>query len=103
MVDAYGNHPKLKDETILEIITTAIKGGCDIHEASPSGLSPLNSAILLNQPVLVGLFLESGANPTLKITGSKAFLNGKDSFGLYTFLKTRKDMAEIGRLLARRQ
>lgn len=103
MVDAYGNHPKLKDETILEIITTAIKAGCDIHAASPSGLSPLNSAILLNHPVLVSLFLENGANPSLKIAGSKAFLNGKDSFGLYKLLKTRKDMAEIGRLLARHQ
>lgn len=103
MVDAYGNHPKLKDETILEIITTAIMAGCNLHETNPSGLSPLNSAILLNQPVLVRLFLESGANPNLRISGSKAFMNGKNSFDLYERLKTRKDMAEIGTLLARSQ
>ncbi|MDR7149989.1 hypothetical protein J2W49_001944 [Hydrogenophaga palleronii] len=103
MADAYGNHPKLKDETILEIITAAIKVGCNLHEANPSGLSPLNSAILLNQPVLVRLLLESGANRNLKISGSKAFLTGKDSFGLYEILKSRKDMAEIGSLLERHQ
>jgi hypothetical protein len=94
MVDAYRNHPKLKDETILEIITTAIKAGCDIHEASPSGLSPLNSAILLNHPVLVSLFLENGANPTLKNCWIEG---GSQRQGLLRSLQIPQDPKRHGR------
>lgn len=99
MVDAYGNHPKLENETILKIINIAIEAGCNIDETNPLGLSPLNSAILLNHPILVKLLLEHGANPRLKIFSPKKVINGKNSFDLYKLLKAKKDMSAIGNIL----
>jgi len=41
------------------------------------------------------------ANPNLKIESSKKFIDGKDSFELYEFLKTSKEMSSyIGEALA---
>lgn len=102
MVDAYDNHPRLPNETIEAVIQTAIYAGCNINEQNAAGLSPLNSAILLNHPTLVQLLLSNGANPDLKIEGSKKFIDGKDSFALYEFLNARQKMSPyIGEALAR--
>ncbi|MFC6633642.1 ankyrin repeat domain-containing protein [Microbulbifer taiwanensis] len=101
MVDAYENHPKLPNKTIEAVIQTAIDASCNINEPNSSGLSPLNSAILLNHPVLVQLLLSNGANPNLKISSSKKFINGKDSFSLYEFLETKKEMSGVGEVLAK--
>ncbi|MBY6194571.1 ankyrin repeat domain-containing protein [Marinobacter hydrocarbonoclasticus] len=101
MVDAYDDHPKLPNETIQAVIQAAIDAGCNFNQKNAVGLSPLNSAILLNHPKLVQLLLSNGANPNLKIESSKKFIDGKDSFALYEFLKTRKEMSSyIGEALA---
>lgn len=99
MVDAYDHHPKLPNQTITAIIQTAIDAGCSLNEVNAFGLSPLNSAILLNHPVLVKLLLNSGANPKLKISSSRDYIDSKDSFQLYEFLKAKKDMTTIGETL----
>lgn len=101
MVDAYDDHPRLPNETILAVIQTAIDAGCNVNEPNAVGLSPLNSAILLNHPKLVQLLLSNGAKPNLKIESSKKLIDWKDSFELYELLKTRKEMSSyIGEALA---
>ncbi|MFL1466748.1 hypothetical protein [Marinobacter sp. HN1S83] len=100
MVDAYDHHPRLPNETIEAVIQTAIDAGCNLNEQNSAGLSPLNSAILLNHSKLVQLLLSNGANPNLEIESSKKFIDGKDSFALYEFLKARKEMSYIGEVLA---
>ncbi|WP_199930445.1 hypothetical protein [Sedimenticola thiotaurini] len=100
MVDAYDHHPRLPNQVIVAVMQTAIDAGCNLNEPNAVGLSPLNAAILLNHPRLVRLLLRNGANPRLKIESPKEFIDGKDSFGLYEFLKTRKDMSRIGEELA---
>lgn len=100
MVDAYDHHPKLPNQTIVAVIQKAIDAGCNINEPNAAGLSPLNSAILLNHSELVRLLLSNGANPRFKIISSKKFIDGKDSFELYEFLKTKKEMTEVGEVLA---
>lgn len=100
MVDAYDHHPRLPNDTILAVIQMAISAGCNVNEENTLGLSPLNSAILLNHPVLVQLLLSKGANPMRKIKSHKKFVDGKNSFELYELLKVKKDMTKIGELLA---
>ncbi|OFW79012.1 MAG: hypothetical protein A2W44_10250 [Acinetobacter sp. RIFCSPHIGHO2_12_41_5] len=101
MVNAYDHHPRLENQTIVAVIKTAIDAGCSLNEPDASGLSPLNAAILLNHPTLVDLLLSNGVSPKLKIESAKKFINGKDSFELYEFLRSRKEMAQIGEVLAR--
>lgn len=101
MVDAYDDHPKLSNETIVTVIQTAIDAGCDINEPNNAGLTPLNAAILLNHSVLVELLLKHGARPELKIESQKKFIHGKNSFELYEFLKTKREMPKVGQALAR--
>lgn len=100
MVDAYDDHPKLPNQTIVAVIQTAIDAGCNINEPNAAGLSPLNAAILLNHPALVELLLKHGAKPELKIESPKKFIHGKNSFELYELLKTKKEMSKIGQALA---
>ncbi len=100
MVDAYDQHPRLPNPIAVAIIQTAIDAGCNLHEPNAVGLSPLNVAILLNHPALVELLLSNGANPRLIIESPKKFIDGKDSFGLYELLKTKKDMSRVGEVLA---
>ncbi len=40
--------------------------GCDINERGTQGLTPLHSAILLNNVSAVSLLLEAGADPTVR-------------------------------------
>jgi len=63
--------PSLGPETALKIIDVAIGAGCDIDEPDALGLSPLNAAILYNEPVLVRRFLEGGANPYAKSSAKR--------------------------------
>lgn len=100
MVEAYDYHPKLTNQTILAVMQTAIEAGCNIDEPDAADLSPLNSAIVLNNPELVQLLLTNGANPRIKIASSRKFIDGKDSFELYDLLRTKKEMSKIGEILA---
>ncbi|WP_415845005.1 hypothetical protein ACMYUJ_19785 [Stutzerimonas zhaodongensis] len=88
MAGAYRER-SLKSDMALKIIDVAIAAGCDIDGPDALGLSPLNAAILYNEPVLVKRFLDGGANPYAKIASQKQMLNGKDSFEFLDLLETR--------------
>lgn len=99
MVAAFGT-PGLRSEVVLEIISIAAKSGCNIHTPDSAGLSPLNAAILFNEPDLVSLLLGYGADPYRKITSSKESLNGLDSFAFIELLiKKKQDRTEIKSIL----
>ena len=74
---------------VLEVIDVAIKAGCDIDEPDELGFSPLNAAILYNEPVLVERFLNAGADPHRKIASPRASINGLDSFEFLHLLETK--------------
>lgn len=95
MVSAYDD-PAIRNDVVIAIIEVAIAAGCDISEADSVGLSPLNAAILFNQPKLVKLLLERGANPERPIVSSRESLNGKNSYQLIDYLVSKgKDLAEV--------
>jgi len=77
-----GAYDKLsKDKVaVLIVIDTAINAGCDIDEPDELGFSPLNAAILYNEPVLVERFLQAGADPYRRIVSSRASIDGLDAF-----------------------
>lgn len=100
MVEAYDYHAKLSNETVELVMQAAIDAGCNIDEKNSAGVSPLNSAIILNHSKLVKLLLSNGSNPNLKIESAKKIIDGKDSFALYEFLKVRREMSCIGEILA---
>tara|TARA_R100001143_G_scaffold61816_1_gene63566 strand:- start:165 stop:620 length:456 start_codon:yes stop_codon:yes gene_type:complete len=81
--------PSLGPDTALKIIDVAIGAGCNMDEPDGLGLSPLNAAILYNEPVLVRLFLDGGADPYAKIISYKNLLNGKNSFEFLELLEAR--------------
>lgn len=94
MTGAY-NRPALDNDEVLDIINTAITAGCRIDEADEMGMSPLNAAILYNEPDLVALFLRKGADPYLKIASAKPSIDQLNSFEFLELLS--KSMPEIDR------
>lgn len=99
-----GAYDKLSEESALalKVIDTAIASGCDIDEPDELGMSPLNAAILYNEPILVERFLQAGADPRRAISSSKQSLDGLDSFGFLQLLETRapgQDREKIRMLL----
>ena len=53
------------------------------------GLSPLNAAILYNEPALVERFLQAGADPYRRIVSSRARIDGLDAFEFLHRLMTK--------------
>lgn len=53
------------------------------------GLSPLNAAILYNEPALVERFLQGGADPYRRIVSSRARIDGLDAFEFLHRLMTK--------------
>ena len=99
MVAAYGNK-SVKNEIVLKIIDVAVKAGCDIHAPDAAGLSPLNQAILYNEPKLVSLLLGYGAEPDRKILSKKKYLNGLSSYEfLQLLIEEKKDRVKIKKIL----
>lgn len=86
-----GAYDKLLPEAAvaLKVINEAIEAGCDIDEPDELGFSPLNAAILYNEPVLVERFLRAGADPHRKIVSPRASINGLDSFEFLHLLETK--------------
>jgi len=86
-----GAYNKLSEEkvVVLEVIDTAINAGCDIDEPDELGLSPLNAAILYNEPALVERFLQAGADPYRKIVSSRTSIDGLDAFEFLHMLMTK--------------
>ncbi|MCQ4298116.1 hypothetical protein NAU58_21290 [Pseudomonas stutzeri] len=97
-----GAYDKLsKDKVVvLEVIDTAINAGCDIDEPDELGLSPLNAAILYNEPALVERFLQAGADPYREIASSKASIDGLDAFDFLQMLMTKVPSQDRTALLA---
>lgn len=86
----------------LKVIDVAIEAGCDIDEPDELGFSPLNAAILYNEPVLVERFLRAGADPRRKIVCPRASINGLDSFEFLHLLETKapsQSRAELREML----
>lgn len=99
-----GAYDKLSQESALalKVIDTAIASGCGIDEPDELGLSPLNAAILYNEPILVERFLQAGADPHRPISSPRRALDGLDSFGFLRLLQTKapgQGRQEIGMLL----
>ncbi len=86
-----GAYDKLSKDKIalLKVIDTAINAGCDIDEPDELGLSPLNAAILYNEPALVERFLQAGADPYRRIVSSRASIDGLDAFEFLHRLMTK--------------
>lgn len=86
-----GAYDKLsKDKVaVLKVIDTAINAGCDIDEPDELGFSPLNAAILYNEPALVEHFLQAGADPYRKIVSSRASIDGLDAFEFLQMLMNK--------------
>jgi ankyrin repeat protein len=51
----------------LEVARDFIRVGCSINTYDRHGFTPLHSAILFNDPVMVGFLIKYGANPQLPI------------------------------------
>nr|WP_288497571.1 hypothetical protein [uncultured Pseudomonas sp.] len=88
MAAAYGESEARKDMALAQM-KQALEAGCPVDEPDQMGLSALNGAILYNEPVLVKLLLEHGANPKRKIVNPKTTLNGLDSFAFLDLLGKR--------------
>lgn len=89
MTAAY-DEPGLSHDSVIRVISKAIDAGCDIDEPDQIGVSPLNAAILYNQPELVSLFLRHGANAKAKIVSPKASINGLDACGFLNLLEAKE-------------
>lgn len=101
-----GAYDKLsKDKVaVLKIIETAINAGCAIDEPDELGLSPLNAAILYNEPALVERFLQAGADPYRTIVSSRASIDGLDAFEFLQMLMNKapsQDRAALRTVLDR--
>ncbi len=67
-----------KQET-LNLISAFLAHGCSIEEPDSAGTSPVNVAVLLAEPDLLRFMLKAGANPSVKISGSRPWTNGNNS------------------------
>ena len=74
------------EDRALKIIDAALSSGCDIEEPDEVGSTPLVASIIYNEPNLAKILLEKGANPYLKISSPKKYLNGLNSFEIAEFL-----------------
>jgi hypothetical protein len=100
MISAYGD--QAGGAFALELIDKAIAAGCEIDEPDQMGLSPLNAAILYNEPVLVERLLRAGANPDDRIVSSSKTIDGLNSSELLALLESRStkpDREAVRRLL----
>lgn len=80
------HEPGFPKDRALKIIDVAVSSGCDIEEPDEIGSTPLAASIIYNEPDLVEFLLEKGANPYLKISSSKKYLNGLNSFEIAELL-----------------
>ncbi len=101
MAAAYGESEARKTMALKEM-KQALEAGCPVDEPDQMGLSALNGAILYDEPVLVKLLLEHGADPKRKIVSPRTTLNGLDSLAFLDLLDKRdgkRDRKAIRNLL----
>lgn len=93
------NQKNYDNNNIKLHIISAANRGCDVNEADQSGFSVLNAGILFNEPELVELMLNLGANPKLRVI-RPGNSSGPNSFELLEFFnKSNKPRKEIEQLL----
>ncbi|SDH73655.1 hypothetical protein SAMN05216588_1075 [Pseudomonas flavescens] len=105
MAAAYGESPARKAMALTQM-KEALEAGCPVDEPDQIGLSALNGAILYDEPEVVKLLLEGGADPRRKIVSPKTTLNGLDSFAFLELLGKRdgkRDRNAIRTLLEARR
>lgn len=66
-------------QNTLKLISTFLAHGCSIEEPDSAGMSPVNVAVLQAKPDLLRFMLKAGANPSVRISGSRPWANGKNS------------------------
>ena len=73
------NIPAYDKQNTLNLISAFLAHGCSIEEPDSAGTSPVNVAVLLAEPDLLRFMLKAGANPSVRISGSRPWANGKNS------------------------
>ena len=100
-VNVYGQNG-VDDDMIVSEINRVIDSGCPVNEADEQGLTPLNAAILFNEPALVELLLSKGADPDKKILRPGKITDGMNSYEFADMLAEKddgKDRQRIRKLL----
>lgn len=96
------HEPGFPKEIALKMIRVALSSGCNVEEPDEVGSTPLVASILYNEPALTKMLLDSGADPYLKISSTKKYINGLNAFQVLEFLITNqpsKDRTGLRRLL----
>jgi hypothetical protein len=96
------HEPEFPKERAIKIIRVALSSGCSIDEPDEVGSTPLVASIIYNEPELTKILLDSGANPYLKISSTKKYLDGLDAFQILHFLienQPSKDRNTLRQLL----
>ncbi len=73
------NIPAHDKQNTLKLISTFLAHGCSIEEPDSAGMSPVNVAVLQAEPDLLRFMLKAGASPSVRISGSRPWANGKNS------------------------
>lgn len=73
------NIPAYDKQNTLNLISAFLAHGCSIEEPDSAGTSPVNVAVLLAESDLLRFMLKAGANPSVRISGSRPWANGKNS------------------------
>lgn len=73
------NIPAYDKQNTLKLISTFLAHGCSVEEPDSAGISPVNVAVLLAEPDLLRFMLKAGANPSVRISRSRHWANGKNS------------------------
>lgn len=98
------HEPGFPRDRALQIIDVALAAGCSIEEPDEVGSTPLAAAILYNEPELVRFLLERGADPYLKLSSPKPYLDGRDAFEIVDFLMSKQpsqDRSAIQQVMSR--
>jgi len=96
------NQEGADNSAIVAAIERAVANGCRLDDTDEQGLTPLNAAILFNEPFLVGLLLEKGANPDGRIIRPGKSTDGMNSYEFIEMLSEKdrgEDRAPLRRLL----
>ncbi|WP_290583129.1 ankyrin repeat domain-containing protein [Ketobacter sp.] len=99
MVAAYDD-ARVDKNIVLKVIDVAVSAGCDINAPDNQGLSALNAAVLFNNPKLVELLLEYGADPSLRIASQHKNLNGLNTQEFIEYLNAKNQKRDaVARIL----
>ncbi|MDX1366810.1 hypothetical protein [Pseudomonas sp.] len=87
------HEPDFPKDRALKIIDVAISSGCNIEEPDEAGSTPLIASIIYNEPEMAKILLHKGANPYLKMSSSKKYLDNLNSFEI-TELLIKKQLSQ---------